>query len=420
MTQLAVAVTVPRAMPPRPTLSVLALCLSLSAAPLLASELPGSAAGEVLVLRNGQVLTGTVTRLGDRFIIVLGDNAEINLPASDVAQYCRSLDEAYQRKREEVRPQEIDDRLELAEWCLAQGLTARAADQLLAARLMQPDNRRVASIERRLVTAPAPRATDHGEAVADAPSVETLERLTKSLDPAIVERFVSSVQPVLLNRCSTSGCHGAGGTSRYRLLRPSVGELVSRRFTQRNLHATLGQIDPAQPDASPLLTVPLTAHAAVDKALFDDRNRQQYEAIAAWVQIVAKGNSHATDVADAPPANMADFPSHVLMQRNGARRRERGGTSPSRERVSPDASAPSSKPDAGERGPIARDRRSDLFSGYGGATSQGGSSGVNRAENGVRETGDAVVGPDFTPRDEFDPEIFNRLYLDPQREARRR
>ncbi len=406
-----------------PTLLISVVCVVVSlladATSAPAAELPGSANGEVLVLRNGQVLTGTVTRLGDRFIIVLGDNAEINLSVADVELYCHSLDEAYQRKREEVRTYEIDDRLGLAEWCLAQGLTARAADQLLAARLVDPTNGQITLIERRLTDAPPPTATEKNDAAAHAPSVEELDQLTKAIDAATLERFVSSVQPVLLNRCSTSGCHGSNGTSRYRLLRPSVGDPVTRRFTQRNLHATLGQIDPDAPDASPLLTVPLAPHGTAAEALFDQRNKQQYEAIAAWVQMVARGETDSHEVTDAPLASMAEFPSHVLMQRNGARRRDPAPL-PSRDGIASDAFATRPLPDSGEREQISRGPESTSAGGRDGAALREGSSRADPAENGVRETDGGTAGPAFIPRDEFDPEIFNRLYLDPPRAAGRR
>ena len=36
----------------------------------------------LLVLRNGRVLRGRITRIGDRFAVALGENGEIRLPAN--------------------------------------------------------------------------------------------------------------------------------------------------------------------------------------------------------------------------------------------------------------------------------------------------------------------------------------------------
>ena len=48
----------------------------------------------VLVLRNGQVLAGAITRAGDYYVVSQGEGSELRLSATDVELWCGSLLEA--------------------------------------------------------------------------------------------------------------------------------------------------------------------------------------------------------------------------------------------------------------------------------------------------------------------------------------
>src|SRR6478672_10553776 len=57
----------------------------------------GSQSG-VLVLRNGYVLHGAVTRAGDYYIVSQGEGIELQLKNDQVELFCGSMDEAYEFK----------------------------------------------------------------------------------------------------------------------------------------------------------------------------------------------------------------------------------------------------------------------------------------------------------------------------------
>jgi hypothetical protein len=104
-----------------------------------------------------------------------------------------------------------------------------------------------------------------------------------------VETFTQSIQPLLVNRCATSGCHGPGGTTEHRLNRlPPQRTSASRRLTQENLAVVLGWIDRGNPKASPLLTAPLAAHGRARIPVFAHTEIPQYRMLVDWVHRVAK------------------------------------------------------------------------------------------------------------------------------------
>ena len=86
-----------------PYASVSALALIFAFAHFAAAQSAAVSADEgVLLLRNGHLLRGTITPLGDHYLVTTGAGNEVRLPATSVEMACRSLEEAYQVKRSAI------------------------------------------------------------------------------------------------------------------------------------------------------------------------------------------------------------------------------------------------------------------------------------------------------------------------------
>ncbi|HEY2882107.1 MAG TPA: hypothetical protein VGJ15_06725, partial [Pirellulales bacterium] len=94
---------------------------------------------QLVVLRNGEFFSGAVTRQADRYVIVR-DGSEIRLPAREVDFVCQSVDEAYSTLRRRVVAGRIDDRLNLADWCLRHNLLGDAAQEIAEAMTIDSHN----------------------------------------------------------------------------------------------------------------------------------------------------------------------------------------------------------------------------------------------------------------------------------------
>lgn len=349
----------------------LAFCFTFLLQPAIGAESQGGVGEGVLLLRNGQVLHGGITREGDKFVVTIGRKSELRIPVGDVEMHCRDLGEVYRRKRLAFKQADIAGHLELADWCLRHSLLPQAADELLAATALQPNHPQIHDLERRVQLAVSrPLATLRSERQRRPPvSLDELERTMRELPEDAVRAFTAHVQPLLVNRCASNACHGAGSDAQFRLVRPSWGKTLTRRFTQRNLYASLAQIDKEAPDSSPLLTAPSSPHGNLPNAVFGERDQQQLELLANWVRQVVQEDQPA-------PSTIAPGPSSLLQ----ASYRE-----------------PVSLPQT-ESESATEDRSSDLR---------------NPAASGV-ESGSDQSG-DIGPRDPFDPEIFNRRFLRPDR-----
>jgi hypothetical protein len=334
----------------------------------------------VLVLRNGQVIEGEVTRAGDYYIVTKGESSELRLKADEVESFCGSLVEAYEFKARHLSGLMAKPHLELAKWCLRHGLHAECSEQLNAAMRLEPDSLQAKDVQTRLTltveAAPPPRASS-----TSSPSVtaEELEKAVRALPKASVEKFGAIVQPILLNRCSANQCHGPNAPSEFRLLRPPPGQIVSRRFTQRNLYAAVKQLDSSNPEASPLIVMPQQRHGTSLAAVFDKRSANQLNELLAWARLTIAPSSTSPPAA---PASIA--PTGTTLSQTAAA----GGT------VAPtQTTAPQSI-----QGP---------------APAPVGAVGVRA----MRPSLDQPAGPPTTasprspaPRDRFDPEIFNQRH----------
>jgi len=253
-------------------------------------------------LRNGNVLEGKVSPTGEGYLVSM-DGGRIVVRAEEVELCCQTLEEAYERKRAPIRQGDVRAHLELAQWSQRHGLLGCAARELAEVKALAPAHPMIPLVERRIQMSLCPPETVERpvKRVDQTPSFEDLDRLVRSMPPRSVERFTQTVQPLLVNHCSTAGCHGPEGESRFRLLRTPPGRHPSRRLTQRNLHSTLEWIDRGNPAASELLSAPIGPHGSAQDAIFTDQQVDQYKQIVDWVHCVAAGDEPVDTVSHEEP-----------------------------------------------------------------------------------------------------------------------
>jgi hypothetical protein len=280
----------------------LMLWLVVSLGRAVCGQAPLAPQSGVLVLRNGYVLTGDITRAGDYYIVSQGENSELRPKNDDVELFCASMDEAYEFKVRHLTGITAKPHLELAKWCLRNGMYDKCAEQIAAAMRVEPESRDAKDLETRLKliveSPPEPTPAKAAPTVA----ADELERALHSLPRGSVEKFGTSAQPILLNRCGLNKCHGPNTESQFRLLRPPPGQIVSRRYTQRNLYATLRYLDASNPEASPLVALPQQRHGNSLSAVFDKHSANQLAELVAWAKMTVNPSSM---MASSHPATIA-------------------------------------------------------------------------------------------------------------------
>jgi hypothetical protein len=224
----------------------------------------------VLVLRNDNVLSGMVQRTGTYFSIQ-SDGATLQIPASQVEMACESLTAAYEQRRRQRVGNATDAHLQLARWCLRHGLLAEAAREILDVRTDDPGHPAIRSLELQLQQALADdalRRQREQNAVVQAmhsetaPPADAVAAPLSAIDPTpeVQEQFVRSIQPMLVHGCTTSGCHTPGSKQAMQLDRWALEGSGIPALIRKNLDHALAQIDPDDPMNSPLMRRARQAH----------------------------------------------------------------------------------------------------------------------------------------------------------------
>lgn len=264
----------------------------------------------ILVLLSGEVIRGRVSHLDDRYLVAL-PTGRIFVPMSNVELVCKDLEEAYQLRRSRMGQGQAQDHAALAQWCQRQGLNDRAEEELSVARQLDADHPMVGLVERRLRVLREPLgATGGGEKEAGLePTPQQLEDFAAGLPTGTVEAFTRVVQPLLLNRCATAGCHNSRSGNDFCLERTRPGVPLGRTSTHRNLLATLKLVDATVPDQCELLRPKKCPHRLQTEATLSLSRTGQYRFLVAWVTLLTQQQSFASS--SAPAATPAGPPPTI-------------------------------------------------------------------------------------------------------------
>ncbi|MGD9635231.1 MAG: hypothetical protein AB7U97_18275 [Pirellulales bacterium] len=258
-------------------------------------SLPARADDEscVVVLRSGGVLHGSVSVEGERYV-VSAPNRTIDVQSQQVLLVAPTMEAAYDQQRGQLPQDNNDSRLRLVEWCLRYELLTQAEQELADARRIDQHDPRLPLLDRRLAVAKKPKkyrsVYQTSIAVGDNKSqaeLEELEAVAADLPRGAVERFTRKVQPLLVNGCTAAGCHESGGAQKFQLDRAVLHGLSNRRITLRNLTATLALVDRSSPDESELLKMARRSHGGHDRPALNARQASQLKQLTDWVDLLA-------------------------------------------------------------------------------------------------------------------------------------
>lgn len=241
----------------------------------------------VVLLRNGELLQGNVSRHDQTYAIELNANSVVRVGASQVRFVGSDVAHVYRFLRSRTDPQDVTSLLELSQWCLAQRMLNEAADAVIRAMAISPNHPRVARMEQRLRLAASrsdngPLPTHSSDGPATSVDVDGDES-RRALPRGAIGQFTNVVQPLLMNRCATAGCHGPQPASKFQLQRLPASRLLRRSATLANLDATLAVTKGTRIELSPLLRMAKVPHGEDSPTSSRLLNEAQYRQLEEWV-----------------------------------------------------------------------------------------------------------------------------------------
>ena len=295
---------------------LLFLLLTLSQAlPLRGDDAPadlGPSYDGILMLSTGRLVQGRVLRSGEEFV-VRGRHGEMFVPSRMVRFQAKNLRDLYYKLRAAV-PQENsgEHRVALAKWCMTQQLLPEAQGELKDLLAVDPGHTPARDLLRKVdelldpkqpePEKPAPKEIISRTARQAGVTSENLESLAGLSHEAGLQ-FVRRIQPILMNNCTTTGCHGPDIKTGLHFDRVSQGQDIHRGIAERNLSALLKYVDLQSPRDSRLLGVANTQHGRRGRHPFSGpRGTEQYQEFRQWVLSLDKSDTGKSDLAKKSPS----------------------------------------------------------------------------------------------------------------------
>jgi len=250
-------------------------------------------AQRVVLLKNDRCLTGVVRHLGETVVIEIDSDARVSKPASEVLTIADDMQGIYQYKVSRYARLGPGEHIRLARWCLSVGLHAEAANHFLAVNKEAGDHPVVKQLgielrEHLLADADFRQylgLTPLTTLAAESTPVQLVSSTSGQADvrpviPAVVASFTEHVQPILLNRCSQSGCHGLSATNSLRLLQP-LGS-ARARISEQNCRSVLPFVEVDDSNMSQLQRYAVTAHGTQKIPALSAQEARLIDVLQSW------------------------------------------------------------------------------------------------------------------------------------------
>lgn len=231
----------------------------------------------VILLKNDRFQAGIVHRFADAVQVELDARSKVTHSASDVEYIGKDLLAVYEYKLRKFARLGLGEHFQMTRWCLGAGLIDRATEHFAPLNKSRPDDPRVRQLgielrEKMLQdeafrgflglapTSKLPTLAPIGIGPVQTASADSSNAdASKANHPLVLTQFTERIQPILINRCSQSACHGFSSSNRLKLIEPK-GKAFAR-ISAENLRSVLQFLTTNESNVSELLQKAISAHS---------------------------------------------------------------------------------------------------------------------------------------------------------------
>lgn len=275
------------------TRSVLVCLLIFSAAAYVVGDdvvIRKAKSQKLLVLNSGRVFGGQLIARTDGYDVIL-PSGRMYISSDRIRFIASSMQDAYEKMSDSVQHKTPSIHVQMARWCLTNGLQSQARRELLNALHLDPDHGLARSMLESIVRQQRKSNTEQDTNV-DVVAKMAAQRAgivdRRSLGGLPVEsarNFTVRIQSLLSNNCGNVKCHGG---SKNQFAFTHIGRGSSVVIAEQNLASVLRQINLSDPENSPLLVKAQSMHGGARSPLFSGRSgRAHLKILQDWVDEVA-------------------------------------------------------------------------------------------------------------------------------------
>lgn len=270
---------------------------------------------KLLVLNSGQVFGGQLMARTDGYDVIL-PSGRLYVSSDRIRFIASSMQDAYEKMSASVQHKTPAVHVQMARWCLTNGLHSQARRELLDAMHLDPDHglarSMLESLARQERAASAKlKTTPDVVSIMAAHQVGIIDRRSLGGLPIDTARtFTVRIQSLLSKNCGNAKCHGGNDNSfAFTNIRGASSVIIA----EQNLAAVLKQISLTDPERSPLLIKAQTLHGGARSPSFSGRvGSAQLQSLRDWVNEVSTElvPSHTASSQQTAAVNTRSIPSH--------------------------------------------------------------------------------------------------------------
>lgn len=290
-----------------------------------------SAQQNVVLLKNGNVLKGVVQRDGMR-VEVRSSSGTLIIDMDSVDFFCESMEEAYRLRQASTDPNDLEKQVQLLRWCMKHKLYREAQEQIdvlqmlpikatrldylnrqvnvaiaqqkrkvqqefqnlqprIAENPISPAAGEIAQVgyEQPIEIMPLPDAGSNSLAqpIPKLASKRDIEEFSKSFPGELVSHYKRKIEPDMIRNCSNAGCHNSSHEG-FPLLNKGYGRRVEvpKLYSQRNFYRMMKFVNLDQPLESVLFQKATQPHGGQDEAAYVP-NRKETKTLEQWLLSIA-------------------------------------------------------------------------------------------------------------------------------------
>lgn len=288
--------------------------------PAATNQGPGPAVSSVnqirvVLLKNDRCLTGRVRQLGDQVVIEIDSSARIKQPANEILFIGDDIEAVYRYKVSRYPRLGPGENIRLARWSMSNGLLQQASQHFLALQRDVGGDEPVVKqlgieLREQLLRDEAIRAYVGLPSLAESQPSEKSQDAVRTAStvhpepaqpilPIVLSSYADSVQPILLKRCSQSGCHGLSSTNRLKFVQP-IGNSRAR-ISEQNCRSVLQFVNIDNSNMSTLVRYAVVAHGTQKSAPISSQETKLVETLQSWTTFARNPVMAAVDQATVTP-----------------------------------------------------------------------------------------------------------------------
>lgn len=227
----------------------------------------------VLLKKTDRVLVGSVRLNGNFYEIEIADQSRVSIPRDQVEFIGADVEEIYKHKCQSIPRWRSGDHFQLSRWCIQNQLLVHAIEHFEEVERQSPNHPSVkqlgTELQQKILSdesfrafaglPPLPTSTAIASNAKPTESVALASATAQIAEhPQVTVYFNDRIQPILINRCSQSACHGGTSTNALRLIEPRGTAYA--RVSADNLKHVLAMVEPDENGVPKLLSFATKAH----------------------------------------------------------------------------------------------------------------------------------------------------------------